>query len=51
MEQFRNEELKEIEHYFLPYTRLFARRYLEEECQKFRQQTDKKMGDDRAIGE
>ena len=42
-EQFCNEELEEIENYFLPYTRFFARRYLEEECRKLTlwQQTDK----------
>ena len=52
IEHFRNEELKEIEHYFLPYTRFFARRQLEKECQKLAlwQQTDKKIGGDRAIG-
>ena len=52
VEQFRNEELEEIEDYFLPYTRFFARRHLEKECQKLTlwQQTDKKIGGDRAIG-
>ena len=52
IEQFRNEELKEIEHYFLRYTRFFARQHLEKECQKLTlwQQTDKKIGGDRAIG-
>ena len=51
-EQFRNEESKKIEHCFLPYTRFFARRHLEEECQKLAlwQQTDKKIGGNRAIG-
>ena len=34
IDQFRNEESKEIEHFFLPYTRFFARRHLEKECQK-----------------
>ena len=52
VERFRNEELKEIEHCFLPYTRFFARRHLEKECQKLTlwQQTDKKIGGDRTIG-
>lgn len=52
VEQFRNEELEEIEDYFNPYTRFFARRHLEKECQKLTlwQQTDKKIGGDRAIG-
>lgn len=52
IEQFRNEELNEIEDCFLPYTRFFARRHLEKECQKLAlwQQTDKKIGGDRAIG-
>lgn len=42
-EQFRKEELKQIEDYFLPYTRFFARRHLEKECEKLTlwQQTDK----------
>ncbi len=52
VEQFRNEELKEIEDYFLPYTRFFARRNLEEECQKLTlwQQEDTAIGGARAIG-
>ncbi len=43
VEQLRDEELKEIEHCFFPYTRIFARRHLERECQKLTlwQQTDK----------
>ncbi len=46
-------ELEEIEDYFNPYTRFFARRHLEKECQKLTlwQQTDKKIGGDRAIGQ
>ena len=52
VEQFRNEELNEIEHCFLPHTRFLARRHLEKECQKLTlwQQTDRKIGDDCAIG-
>lgn len=33
-EQFRSEELKEIRRCWVPYTRFFARRHLEKECEK-----------------
>lgn len=53
VEQFRNEKLKEIEDYFLPYTRFFARRHLGKECQRltyWQQQLDEKIERERVIG-
>ena len=52
-EQFRKEELSEIGQYFLPYTRFFARRHLEKECQRLTLwlQTDTRRGGDCAMGE
>ena len=51
-EQFHDEELDEIKDHLLPYTRFWARQYLEKECQKptLWQQKDKMLGGDRATG-
>ena len=53
VEQFRNEELIEIERCFLPYTRFFGRRYLEKECRRltyWRHSMDEKIARESAIG-
>ena len=53
VEQFRNEELIELNRCFLPYTRFFGRRYLEKECRRltyWRQHMDETTASDGVIG-